>query len=61
MPDEQLDYLAERFLTLELQTLLRITFAQYLADPEGADRNAYILMAGGGLCTFYNPPRPVFH
>lgn len=49
MPDELLEHLADRFLTLKLQALTGATFAQYLTDPERTESFAFFLLAGGGL------------
>jgi len=59
MPDEQLDHLAGLFLEHGLATLLGITFEQYLQDVHGHNQTALYLMDGGGLCAYYQPPRPV--
>ncbi|MGE4545806.1 MAG: hypothetical protein AB7D06_17070 [Pedobacter sp.] len=59
MSDERLNYLASRFVELDLAKLLRITFEQYLADPEGWDMHATYLVAGGGLNVTFGVQRPV--
>jgi hypothetical protein len=59
MSDERLNYLASRFVELDLAKLLRITFEQYLVDPEGWDMTASYLVAGGGLNVTFGVQRPV--
>ena len=49
MPDEQLNHLADRFIGLQLQALTSATFEQYLADPEGWEHVAFILVQGDGI------------
>lgn len=59
MSNERLNYLADRFVQHQIGPLLQISFADYLLDPEGADQTAFYLLAGGSLCTYYQPPKPV--
>ena len=59
MSNERLNFLADRFVQHQIGPLLQITFADYLLDPEGADQTAFYLLAGGSLCGYYQPPKPV--
>jgi hypothetical protein len=49
MADEKINYLADFYLALSLGTLLRITFREYLTDPEGFNQTAFYLIGGGGI------------
>ncbi len=55
--NEQLDFLATRFIEGTIAALLGITFADYLTDPAGPDQIALYLVAGGGLCTYHQTPK----
>lgn len=57
--DERLNHLADAFVTYRLGTLLKITFEQYLQDPDGYNQTAFYLLDGGALCAYYRPPKPV--
>lgn len=59
MPDELLNHHADRFVRFCIGALLKITFAEYLLDPERYDQAAWHLVNGGSLCTYYQPPRQV--
>jgi hypothetical protein len=61
MSDERLNYLANRFVELDLAKLLKITFEQYLADVDSYNQLAFYLLGGGALCAYYRPPKPVGH
>lgn len=49
MPDEQLDFLANVFLALEVKALLGVSFEQYLENPAHYDRYAIAMHQGHGL------------
>jgi hypothetical protein len=57
--DEQLNHLADQFVQNRIGQLLKITFEQYLQDPEGYNQTAFYLLGGGALCTYYQPGRQV--
>lgn len=57
--DERLNQLADRFLKNKIGKLLKITFEQYLCDPDGFDQDARYLLDGGSLCTYYQTGRQV--
>jgi hypothetical protein len=59
LSDERLNYLASRFVEMNLGRLLSITFEQYLVDPDGWDMVASYLVAGGGLNVTFGVQRPV--
>jgi proline dehydrogenase len=50
LPEETLEYLADRFLALEIQALTGATFQAYLVNAEQIEATAFLLIAGGGLC-----------
>jgi hypothetical protein len=47
--DEQLDYLANSYIALEIGTLLRVTFEQYLLNTERCNEMAFALHQGHGI------------
>lgn len=49
IPDEQLDYLANCYLALEVGPLLQVTFYQYLHNIERCNELAVALHQGNGL------------
>ena len=49
MPEETLNYMADRFIELRLHALTGVTFDHYLDDPEKYEGIAFMLLAGGGL------------
>ena len=50
MPDEQLNELGDIFVALQVQTLFRLSFEQFLEAPEGWVNWAARLHAGDGIC-----------
>jgi len=57
--DERLNHLADKFVENRIGELLKITFEQYLQDPDGYNQTAFYLLDGGALCTYYQPARRV--
>lgn len=47
--DEQLDYLANCFLALEIETLLQVTFEQYLHNTKRCNELVFALHQGHGI------------
>lgn len=56
MTDERLEWLAERFVGGSYHRLLKVSFAEYLRDPDGYDFVAQVLEGGGALRRVAMPP-----
>lgn len=57
--DEQLDLLADRFINNKVRQILKISFEQYLSNPDHYDGLVACFERGYGITIQYGVPRAV--